>query len=180
MGTDIHLYIEIDSGDQEPFSDDRFIDSFSDGDIYISRDYPLFGALAGVRHYGDGESLIPPKGIPGFLSNEVNKEYFDYVFDEGEKYWNEDYTKREHAEEYVKRGVSEYKDHHQKEKGWVSNPDWHTPSYLGINEIRKALNHVKLYDINLPIEFKIVMTTLEAIEREYGVGRSRIVFWFDN
>ena len=180
MGTDIHLYIESDSGEVEPFTDNMTICSFTERDIYISRDYPLFDALAGVRHYEGNECLIKPKGIPQALSVEVNAEYYQYVFDEGEEYWDEDYAKREWADDWIEKGHSEYKDHPSKKNGWVSCPDWHNASYLYLSEIYSAINHMAIPLDQTPIEFRVVVSVLKEYENIYGRGKARIVFWFDN
>jgi hypothetical protein len=180
MGCDIHLYVEIDSGTDEPFQNGNYISSFSDGDIYISRDYLFFDALAGVRHYQGKVCLISPRGIPKTLSHEVFKSYYQYVFDVGETYWNDNYAKREWADEWVQKGISHYRTHHLKENGWVSCPDWHSVSFLNLEEIKVVLAHKEI-DINdIPREFKLVISLLESAENLYGRNRSRIVFWFDN
>ena len=180
MGCDIHLYIEIYSGNGSPFSKEEHIAGFNNGDIYVPRHYYLFDALAGVRHNQGNTCLIPAKGIPKKISHEVMQDYYQYVFDENEEYWDDDYAKRVWADEWVRKGQSEYRDHHLKKKGWVSCPDWHTPSYLVLNEVNDAIDHKEIDRSELSREFRIILSLLNAAEIEYGKNNARAVFWFDN
>lgn len=67
MGTDIHLSIEY---KEEPAG---LWYAFG-ADIYMPRDYRLFGLLAGVRD--PVHSLFPVRGIPGDISWEVDDKYY--------------------------------------------------------------------------------------------------------
>ena len=180
MGCDIHLHLETYSGNGTPFSEEEFIAGFSSGDIYIPRHYYLFDALAGVRHNKGKACLIPSRGIPNKISYEVEQGYYQYVFDDNEDYWHDDYIKRALADECVSKGLSQYKDHHAKKNGWVSCPDWHTPSHLVLNEINEAIDHKEIDRSELSNEFRLVLSLLTAAEIEYGKNNARVVFWFDN
>lgn len=68
MGCDIHLSIEY-----RDIWNPTFWQSFG-ADIYMPRDYHLFGLLAGVR--GQEVPLFPIRGIPDDLSCEVDDKYY--------------------------------------------------------------------------------------------------------
>mgnify|MGYP001578519903 CR=1 FL=1 len=65
MGCDIHTFVEY--------------KLWNDGgmrtgcEIWVARDYTLFGLMAGVR--GSDLPDVPPRGIPDGLSDEVQNEY---------------------------------------------------------------------------------------------------------
>ncbi len=180
MGCDIHLLIEYDEKGVTPFSENENIESFSDGEIYVSRNYFVFNAMAGVRGDGLQEPIIAAKGFPEKSSHEAIKSYYSYVVDEGEKIFSEEHELRENADEYVAKGYSHYRDHHLKEKGWVSCPDWHSASWLTYQELMNVIN-VEYIDYEyFPKELNVVISALESIEKNFGKNRSRVVFWFDN
>lgn len=139
MGCDIHAYIEIVNK-----ADSRgkpYVDCF--GGIRIGRDYNLFTLMAGVR--GDqAQALFQPKGFPDpviDMSWQVRDDYCLYVVDE-EKDEQENSCSRKQAEKWVKSGSSEWVG---EDKRLVTHPDWHTPSWLNIEELDMVQNeYVKL------------------------------------
>jgi len=195
MGTDIHLFAEYDTGNirglgqkssslpqavAEPFAVAKNIKSIAEGEFFIPRDYALFDALAGVRHNNEKPPpLIPPRGFPIFASLDVTRAYFSYVCDDGEPPLEDHDVTRFDADKYVARGASIYRDHPSKPRGWVSEPDWHTPSWLFLHEIEAALRQHDSQFSRTSIEFQAVSDLLFSLEKHYP-KRTRIVFWFDN
>ena len=180
MGCDIHLLIEYDEGGDSPFSQEDLISQFGEGEIDISRNYFVFNALAGVRGDDLPDPIISPWGIPKIISHEAITSNYSYVIDEGEKIYDDNYELRSHAEDYVKNGYSHYRDHLNKKNGWVSNPDWHSASWLTYRELKAVLDVEYIEEKYFPKELEVVIGTLEVIERLYGPNRSRVIFWFDN
>lgn len=168
MGCDIHMYIEYKGKDSDSFRD-------FGGRINPGRNYYMFGILSkGVRVVNkDG---IEPKGMPEYesLSYSTRNDYQNYISEnEGD-----DCVTPERAAEWVKNGYSTYTD---ERKVFVSNPDWHSHSWLTRDEYKKALDiyysHAKAI-YNKEPEYEVVLACLNSFE-ENGY-ESRIVFWFDN
>jgi hypothetical protein len=198
MGSDIHLMVEYDDSKRKrpwrlaglpdrichpaPFADTKYIRAFAEGELLIPRHYALFEALAGVRADEGFVPLIAPRGFPEIASRDVINRFFYYVLDgvEGVEAPRERDIPREEAESYVARGVSFYRDHPRKPRGEVSNPEWHTLSWLTLGEATAALAHAKLDPADTPDEFQLTLDLLRGLERFFGVGRARVVFWFDN
>jgi hypothetical protein len=197
MGCDIHLLIEYDVAERwehampdrrrppctpEPFTSSNCMRAFADGQFFIPRDYRLFAALAGVRRDGDEPlPLVAPRGYPDIASGDADDVFFQYVRDEDERpLMDIREATRAEAEAYVARGRSFYRDLPGRPRKWVSNPDWHTPSWLFTAEIRPALRVFGLEPMDCSVEFDIVCGTCAALERFYGPNRARILFWFDN
>lgn len=44
-------------------------------EFYHGRNYHLFAILAGVRDYGDTKPIVPPRGVPDDMSEEVAKDF---------------------------------------------------------------------------------------------------------
>jgi hypothetical protein len=127
MGCDIHSFIDYEEG-QQP---DGRTGVFQFGTVHIHRDYFLFALMAGVRTDEPADAVVPPRGVPR-LSGRTQDEFAMFVTDDtgGDPH----YCTRETAEGYVKHG-SFYLD---PEKRFVSNPDWHTPSWLTVPELEEV------------------------------------------
>jgi hypothetical protein len=179
MGTHIHLFIEtVVSGEPQA-------EAWSDGEIDLGRDYDLFGALAGVR--GDRPPLFAPRGLPRDLSSAVFERYFLFILEAADRlsggwdgFGTVDPTV---AEGYLRSGEAHRPDpsyvkfNLTSPLGYVSNPDWHTPSWLGHEELRSALS---AYKVEPRADFLVVQDLLDALSRRFPERRARIVFWFDN
>jgi hypothetical protein len=62
----------------------------------------------------------------------------------------------------------------------VTDPDWHTPSWLFEQEIAAALDHVGHSEHSVSLEFRAVQQLLRFFDGQLGPNCARIVFWFDN
>jgi hypothetical protein len=197
MGADIHLFIEYDvscrpgwwrhvipaiKAPVAAFSREEFVKPFANGEFLIPRDYDVFAALARVRWFeGDVEPLYPPRGFPATASADVVCKYYRYVRDVDEPVQMPDWeVSRQEAETYVAAHDSHYRDHPLKPNGFVSDPDFHTPTWLLAAEFRAALAHHAIDAFESSLELGIVQKTLDELEARCGTGRARAVFWFDN
>jgi len=211
MGTDIHAFIEVDcsSGDR-PFESSYEIMSCTYGEFALPQNYRLFDALGDGRSYqfpddnSRKRAKVPPRGIPLPLSRLVLNRYAHIIVNE--KMDATEITRslnglipelravtETEAEKWVMDGVSEFIDdveHRIFSEGKVSsrrvsNPDWHTASWLTLPEIEESLEYFDLALNRVDCKddlfaFTIVVDTMRYIEKSRGEGRTRLVFWFDN
>ncbi len=156
--------------------------SFAEGPIGLPRDYRLFSALAGVRSASDGiPPLVSPRGFPVHACSSTLSAFYLYVRDADETHDSLfDEVTREVAEAAVARGVAHFRDHYTKPRGFVSDPSWHAPSWLDAGEFRRSLENHGLTATACAVEVQVLLSAMQPLEQHYGIGRSRIVFWFDN
>lgn len=157
MGCDIHCYIEY----RYPKHDDWT--SFG-GRINPGRNYGLFAKLAGVRNYDDVTPVAEPRGIPADMSDGTGRSYWMYVTEAP----GDGHCTPEVAKQYVQYGAK-YKD---ERENFVSNPDWHSHSWLTPDEYAVAIG-----DSGEP-EYDAILAAMRSFE-ENGF-QARIVFWFDS
>jgi len=157
MGCDIHGYIEysdINNQDGSPYYR-TFAENIGD------RAYAMFGILAGVR---DDGCLFSPKGFPKDASWSVQSEFCLYISeDESNDY--DGHTTRSEAERWIADGTSKRWDDHR-----ITHPDWHTPSWLTVEEYEKCLSAYG-------DEKGVWSAILRAMQE---LPNARFVFWFDN
>jgi hypothetical protein len=136
MGCDIHVYIEYKEKSDENWR------SFG-GRINPGRNYKLFELMAGVR--SDECSLFSPRGIPdqtGYYAKHDNTLFITECGDnDGE------YVKMEKATQWVDSGYSTFINNREGKPTWVTNPDWHTHSWLNLEEYRQVLEVYKKWSI---------------------------------
>lgn len=206
MVADIHAFVE-------GITPDGFATHLAS--VYIERSYVLFGLLAGVRR--EDLCLYPPRGIPPTLSWPVAEQYYLRVIDSltyverelsGEiKIYANEITAAE-AEHLTSTGICHYKPETDGfNKNYISAPDWHTPSYLMLQELRKVNHAYRRYhtdtpihmqhfskskdmrksdsDVNIGISYKLptfeaVLSYMARLKKFMGTYDVRLVFWFDN
>ena len=207
MGCDIHLYIEYKS--KKPRYDGRESNWASFGDrINPGRNYAMFGLMANVRNcYSDGKLpvLVEPRGMPDdatYSTADDNRMYISE--DEGENY-----VTMETAEGWVKSGSSTFINNNEGKPTWVTQPDWHSHSWLTTSEFENVLNkylelesgwhkervdtHNKMVErqniqpdswVYAPPDMDIepeYQVVLASLKRFEELGYdARVVFWFDN
>lgn len=161
MGCDIHAYIEY-----QPYKETNPDYWYLFADLSLMRDYAMFGLMAGVR---GGDALIEPRGFP--KNSAAKYEYFLLVVDHEAD--EERTCSRENAERWVANGNSEWG---EEDHSLVSDPDWHTPSWLTSEEYRRVIETYKATyrERGECSEYEAVLVMLE------NLPNSRIVFWFDN
>lgn len=164
MGCDIHAYIDY---DEYVYDNKKHVSCIAE--LHLGRNYELFGLMAGVRC--PDLALFSPRGLPENFSWHTKYENELMVL-EKESDCDEDHTcSREAAERWVKSGVSKWtNDKHN----YVTHPDWHSHSYLYVNELKQVLKKCG----NHP-ELKAIIAMMKALNGDDPL-RSRLVFWFDN
>lgn len=168
MGCDIHMYVEYKRKQSTNYS------NFG-GRINPGRNYYMFGILSnGVR--SDNEKGFSAKGMPDYdsLGYSSRSDSQLYITDtEGDGYVTED-----RAEEWVKSGSSVFTDERKK---FVTHPDWHSHSWLTLEEYQKAMDiyneHPEALQYNEP-EYNAILAIMKSLEND-GL-ETRVVFWFDN
>jgi hypothetical protein len=136
---------------------------------------------------GDRPPLFAPRGLPRDLSSDVFERYFFFILDATDRMsgnWDGFLTlDPAAAERYIEAGEAHRPDpsyvklNMTSPLGYVSNPDWHTPSWLGRDELRDALS---AHEIEPSADFLVVQDLMDALVRRFPERRARIVFWFDN
>jgi len=121
-------------------------------------------ALADVRSSKGSKCKIPPRGIPDKIGDVVLENYYQYVFDNEDERFDEDNVSREQADEWVRKGLSHYENSFSKKNGLVSEPDWHSSSYMTLSEVQCSLSHKKIEPKDIPIEFEIVIDLLKSAD----------------
>jgi hypothetical protein len=136
MGCDIHAFIDYDEIHQDGIS------TFHWGSIKLERNYWLFSLLAGVR--GEREQSLQPKGLPKSMSWQVRKEVYLQLIDDADvnDYTVEGYIGREHAKKHNWKMIDEYHCEH---------PDWHSHSYLNLEELDGIIKNYMELSETLPI-----------------------------
>lgn len=176
MGSDIHAVLECEDEREQPAA-------FADGELWIPRDDALFAALAGVGNSFAGPPAVAPRGLPETYSVTVGRLFFQPVVDAEDDYttWLEGraFAQRAEAEMWVRSGKSFYAPGLSGPKELVSNPDYHTPSWLRLAEIEAALAGHQLQLTERSPEFQSVLAAMRELARHYGPEHVRLVFWFD-
>lgn len=195
MGADMHLMIDYDTA-SKPLkwgvhlsSQRRHVTPFKNSDRVLSLfetaispppDYRLFAALAGVCGNDDERPLIAPRGFPDVSSPETfNEFHLCAVGDSETDLWPRD-IRQSHAQELVHKGVAQVVISPGRSDTWLTDPNFHTPSWLTYPELLAALDHCGYERSELAVEFRIMLASLDMLDQEYGVDHSRLVFWFDN
>lgn len=171
MGCDIHAFVEV----EHTVGEDKHIHCFAE--LSLDRDYVLFGILAGVRV--PIKPVVEPRGIPDKLSGMALSKYCLFVADDGKECLYENECSRDDAESWVKSGSS---------KWWninhtiVTNPDWHTASYLYLEEVQDACFQYSVRE-NKMLDFEpkqlLLVSSMMTWLSEDG-KKPRFTFWFDN
>lgn len=181
MGCDIHTYVE-------------FGKSRDDGSVYWnnftrnggSRNYIMFGVLAGVRV--SSVQLFEPKGMPeGSMGLRTSEDYWLHVAPEAHPEWADDdsWVSLDQATRWMENGSSIGEKDDSGRLRRVSGPDWHSHSWLTADELAQALDHYKSVaakhwpdDADVPPEWAATLASMRSFEA--AGQQSRLVFWFDN
>ncbi len=180
MGCDIHLFAEV-------RCENGSYDALSDGEFRIPPDYPLFAALAGVRAERGFVPMFPPRGIPEDISYEVADRYFVPVLDSkrAAKWHIGEHVTPEEARRLVQDGKSHWltkgttSPFTPSTGGHIAHPDWHSASWLILDEVRLSLEHAGYPVTGASDEFQLLIEYLAAFAKRKSTS-VRVVFWFDN
>mgnify|MGYP007071612154 FL=1 len=164
MGCDIHGYIEY-----EDWTDnDGKVHRSCFGENLGTRDYSMFGLLAGVRRSG---CVFEPRGLPENVSFDVKSAYHLFVIDDSADDDRDGYVRKNTANGWIESGISR-----RYEDRYVTNPDWHTPSWLTAKEyeqVLRAREEDKDYG-NVDQEWYAILAAMKSLKN------ARFVFWFDD
>ena len=141
-------------------------------EVSLERNYRLFGALAGVRDITYQQ--FEPRGFPENAGWQARKSYSLYIVSDKElaSEWNDvNVVVESRVSSFLQWGsVPVDKDH-------ISNPDFHTPSWLTTQELKIACKAIPDYTEDAD-EMLAIVTMMERLEL---MGRQcRFIFWFDN
>jgi hypothetical protein len=166
MGCDIHMILEFKHTTAKAWN------NFG-GNISPGRDYDMFELLAGVR---GGIPKYEPRGLPDDINWMTREEFSLYVDDEATED-TEDGVTRARADSWVEQGYSRYMDDRRVH---VTNPDWHTPSWLTLDELHEVLvcrKHLAA-DWEPGVAYGMCLAAMRYLQD--NDHDSRLVFWFDN
>lgn len=190
MGADIHMFVEYRSKKraQELKNEGKKPYWYSyGGHINPGRNYTMFGILACVR--GQYEDSFEPKGKldreeMGWSSRDANWFYINK--DVAKTDFENNITNIETARKWEGYGCRIENDEHG-EHAWVEHPNWHSHSWMSIEELEKAFKRYVVHAStewgeeinNVPLEYRALLASMKALE-DNGKNEVRVVFWFDN
>lgn len=164
IGCDIHCYIEY----QTPGGAEAGQWSNFGGRINPGRDYEVFGRLAGAR---GGSALVAPRGFPDDAAFEAMNDFWLFIDYSGDGN-GEGHTTPERAQKYVKEYRQRYRGGSHDKPTCVSDPDWHSHSWLTTAEWADAIGSTA------GVEYIGILGAMRAMESDGA--KCRVVFWFDN
>jgi hypothetical protein len=169
MGCDIHMYIEYKSKKREDNSWFNF-----GGRINPGRNYFMFGILAGVRCIVEG--AFEKKGLPENLSFESKNGNYVYIYEDDK---SENSCTLETAKSWEKSWGCKIIYTKDNVPYKVENPDWHTHSWLSVDEFEKAMEIYKSKaEYSIYVKYEAILAAMKKLA-EFD-NEVRIVFWFDN
>jgi len=163
MGCDIHCYVEY----RRPEWTQDFWNGFG-GRINPGRNYEMFGRMADVR--GSGPPVVEQRGIPEKLGWAARNDWYLFITEHP----GDGYVTHETALRYASYGRKIVEQNGKPT--WVEHPDWHTPSWLTIEEYEAALTRESGWPPQ--DEYWAVLAAMKCL-RDRG-NDVRLVFWFDN
>lgn len=185
MGCDIHMYIEYREKKEKQEDPHHWWYNFG-GKFNPGRDYTMFGLLSsGVRT--SFEQSHPQKGELDIddMSWVIMEDAFLYITETG---IGENEITIDEAIKYSKQyGSKIHRSKKDNEPTWVSHPDWHSHSWLTIEEFEKSLKDYStiLSDFaddgpHYPsVQYDAILASMKALSNN-GENEVRLVFWFDN
>lgn len=171
MGCDIHLYLQKRKRNSDNDYDSQFRTFIGNRSLTTPRNYNLFAKMAKVR--GNYKDSFNPRGFPDDAINDWTIKY-DYCLDieEPTDEYKEHTCTKEDAERWVIKGRSKFVD-----DTTVTNPDWHSASWLTFEEFKGCVNST-CDDDNWSFEYFAYVAAMAELET---LGyETRVVFWFDN
>lgn len=176
MGCDIHCYIQY----KEKTEDNRWWDCFG-GHIYLGRNYAMFGVLAGVRDKYAPHSFQPKGLLPKEkLSWRVKDDLYLTITEDGK---GENEATLEDAMRWF--NGSKIVNDSKGNPYLVLHPDWHSHSWMTIEEYKQALKWYKEYakedgiEGGVPFDYKVILKVMKVLENN-GRNDVLLIFWFDN
>lgn len=187
MGCDIHAFVEFSPKPKEgePKPEKRFWRPMG-SETYITRDYYLFATMCKGVRIDDLPHTFEPKGIAEHMGFYADMKHRLYIVDD--EYTEDEYAAtRKQADKWVELGYSKVLNEREGTVTSITNPDWHSYSWLTTDEMKEI---PKMYKKNLkaadedPSWFKVGITFRAILESmkfyEKNGYDARLVFWFDN
>lgn len=136
------------------------------------RNYNIYAYMAGVRNYSSPKAtpVAPARGFPEDAGFSAAGAYYLRISDIHQE--EDGYASSEQASIWVAEGLATIPCDGSNS---VSNPDFHTPSWLSADEFCQA---VALGDSN-DIYWKAIAALVRSIADD-PLYECRVVFWFDN
>jgi hypothetical protein len=163
MGLDIQLVVE--ASEFEDFHQ-------SSGIVFAEppRNTKLFFAMTGIR---GKPCRFPTRGFPDTASSMAVFHFGRAVVDNLDEVdsWGTACISKKWALASANQGASR-----PLKQGLVSSPEFISPSWLRLSELREVLELASVEHIELSLELAVIVELMASIEAR-GL-RSRIVFWF--
>jgi hypothetical protein len=136
VGCDIHGFIDYDKIIAQNLTHNTHTSNFAK--LRISRNYWLFTLLSCVRGEAiQGQEGMPAKGLPKSLSYTVRDEAYVTVCDDELPLYDDGFCTRKDAERWGGNYVDE-------EKRFIHHPDWHSHSWLSLDEVKEVIRRYSL------------------------------------
>lgn len=167
MGCDAHMYVEYKNKKRT----DNYWSGFG-GRINPGRNYKLFGLISkGVRC--EFEESFEAKGMPTDAGFEANGDNRLYITSDGN---GEGETTLEKAKSWESNGCEII--YLNEKPTWVTHPDWHSHTWLTVDEFEQAISNYKATETyNIP-EYEALLAAMKKLA-EYD-NDVRVIVWFDN
>jgi hypothetical protein len=196
MGTSIHAFVEIDYAENDhPFGDSSEIRSLATAELFVWNVYRLFDALANARRnvVPNASQLSPPclyapRGLPEKVSDAVFVRHHLMVVDDPLEFVRQQdaheaptqVVLRRLGDQWVAEGLARVvtPPWRGEENTWITNPDWHSVTWLYRHEVEDALSHAGLELEQLKPEIPALLALMRSIDDRLGVNHSRWVCWF--
>jgi len=180
MGCDIHLRVEQRLKVNPYPSEPHIWNSCGFRGEFSSRIYGMFARMADVRSHGNSYKVqFKPRGLPDNMSYSTEETFYLYVTDDKEIADYESFVSRDEAEQWVNDGDSKWID---EDHGRVSDPDFHSHSWLTTQELRQCFDDCFRQDGSYKgdyVEWLGLVSLCEGIESD-GIHECRVVFAFDS
>jgi hypothetical protein len=180
MGCDIHMYVEY----RPKKADYNFWNSYG-GRINPGRDYVMFGLLCkGVRTSFDQSHLPKGKLKKGEMGWQCEEDLHLLITKDGDR---EGETTILKALRWSKTyGLEIHRSDLNNEPIYIDHPDWHSHSWLTIEEFEKSLKDYEQiaeelgYVLKEPdVKYSAILSSMKTLENN-GQNDVRVVFWFDS
>ena len=171
MGCDIHLHLEYCVYGTPTDGSPKYWSYM--GELHPGRNYDVFAGMAGVR--GHFDYTVEPKGYPEDISWWTASEIFKVVVADEDVEWDHHVGKTQ-ADQYVNLRWSVPVKVGQELTKYITNPTYHTPSWLSTEEYGSVIRRVGKE--NAGVGFVGILAMMESMANA-GV-ECRLVFAFDN
>ena len=173
MGSEIYGFIEFTRSNFGPF------EMFA-GDLSLCRNSNVFSALTGGVN--SGSNIYSPRGIPDRLSYNGFEKIFLPIID-APNVPDAFYRKYLSPEDVKNRKIES--DRHPSAQspndlGYATPSSSYNHSWLRTDEIKDAFKKACLADDDITLDYRAVLSAMEAIGQSDWIIETRFVFWFEH